>query len=302
MKTTEVREVFARSGPCSTELVKEAPRDRRVVPRRLDVPRASCSARSPSGCSRRSGSTTERGGSTRPSIRSARPSRTVTSGSRPATTRPGSSHSGRPCTRPGHGLYAHGIASSLERTPLARLSLARPERVAEPYVGEPRRSQPSVLVALVRAALSRRSPSSSADVELDTFLAAINRAEPGLIRVDADETTYSLHIILRFELEQELIDGTSRSQGSPGGLERSACWTTRRRGAGRRARRPPGRALVGRRHRVLPDVRARQRDLAADLGSRARGDPRPRRADGGRRARDARPPGSATTSTRSAAS
>ncbi len=37
---------------------------------------------------------------------------------------------------------------------------------------------------------------------------AINRAEPGLIRVDADETTYSLHIILRFELEQEMIEGT----------------------------------------------------------------------------------------------
>ena len=37
---------------------------------------------------------------------------------------------------------------------------------------------------------------------------AINRAEPGLIRVDADETTYSLHIILRFELEQQMIEGS----------------------------------------------------------------------------------------------
>jgi carboxypeptidase Taq len=46
------------------------------------------------------------------------------------------------------------------------------------------------------------------DIELDAFVRAINRAEPGLIRVDADETTYSLHIILRFELEQELLDGT----------------------------------------------------------------------------------------------
>ena len=50
---------------------------------------------------------------------------------------------------------------------------------------------------------------------LDDFVRAINRAEPGLIRVDADETTYSLHIILRFELEQELIDGTVALEDLP---------------------------------------------------------------------------------------
>jgi carboxypeptidase Taq len=44
---------------------------------------------------------------------------------------------------------------------------------------------------------------------------AINRAEPGLIRVDADETTYSLHIILRFELEQELLEGTVALEDLP---------------------------------------------------------------------------------------
>ena len=39
-------------------------------------------------------------------------------------------------------------------------------------------------------------------------MASINRAEPGLLRVEADETTYSLHIILRFDLERRLIEGT----------------------------------------------------------------------------------------------
>ena len=53
------------------------------------------------------------------------------------------------------------------------------------------------------------------DVDLDEFVHAINRAEPGLIRVDADETTYSLHIILRFELEQELIEGTVALEDLP---------------------------------------------------------------------------------------
>ncbi len=49
-------------------------------------------------------------------------------------------------------------------------------------------------------------------------------------------------------------------------------------------RRAAGRPLVERRDRILPHVRARQRDLAPDLGEGARGDPRPRRADGGGRA------------------
>ena len=49
-------------------------------------------------------------------------------------------------------------------------------------------------------------PAQLGDVELESFVRAVNRAEPGLIRVDADETTYSLHIILRFELEQALLD------------------------------------------------------------------------------------------------
>ena len=45
-------------------------------------------------------------------------------------------------------------------------------------------------------------------MSLEAFVAAINRAEPGFIRVEADETTYSLHIILRFDLERRLIEGT----------------------------------------------------------------------------------------------
>ena len=56
--------------------------------------------------------------------------------------------------------------------------------------------------------LQETFPSQLGDVDLESFLTAVNRAEPGLIRVEADETTYSLHIILRFELEQQLIEGS----------------------------------------------------------------------------------------------
>ncbi len=46
-----------------------------------------------------------------------------------------------------------------------------------------------------------------AGVPLDRFHAAINDVQPSWIRVEADEVTYNLHIMLRFELEQQLIDG-----------------------------------------------------------------------------------------------
>ncbi|TIO91845.1 MAG: carboxypeptidase M32, partial [Mesorhizobium sp.] len=42
---------------------------------------------------------------------------------------------------------------------------------------------------------------------LDAILPHVHHVERGLIRVDADEVTYPLHVILRYELEQELVSG-----------------------------------------------------------------------------------------------
>jgi carboxypeptidase Taq len=44
-------------------------------------------------------------------------------------------------------------------------------------------------------------------MEAETFYRAVNRVTPSLIRIEADEVTYSLHIIVRFELEQALVNG-----------------------------------------------------------------------------------------------
>ena len=51
-------------------------------------------------------------------------------------------------------------------------------------------------------------PRPRARVDADAFYRAVNSVQRSLIRVDADETTYNLHIILRFELELALIEGT----------------------------------------------------------------------------------------------
>ena len=50
-------------------------------------------------------------------------------------------------------------------------------------------------------------PEALGDVPLEAFYRAINKSAPSLIRVEADEVTYNLHIIMRFELERELIAG-----------------------------------------------------------------------------------------------
>ena len=107
----------------------------------------------------------------------------------------------------GHGQYAHGIASSLERTPLAGSpSLGLNESQSRTWENLVGRSRP--FWSYWYEPLQATFPDQLGDVSMDAFLAAINRAEPGLIRIEADETTYSLHIMLRFGLEQRLIEGS----------------------------------------------------------------------------------------------
>jgi carboxypeptidase Taq len=122
----------------------------------------------------------------------------------------------------GHGLYAHGISSSLERTSLAGSpvlgfsgspSLGLNESQSRTWENLVGRSRP--FWTFWYEPLQETFPAQLGAVSLDTFLTAVNRVEPGLIRVEADETTYSLHIILRFELERQLIEGTLAPKDLP---------------------------------------------------------------------------------------
>jgi carboxypeptidase Taq len=107
----------------------------------------------------------------------------------------------------GHGLYEHGVDPALARTTLdSGVSLGVHEsqsRLWENLVG---RSPAFWRHWLPR--LRERFPLTLRDVSLDAFIRAINVVRPTLIRVEADEVTYSLHVILRFELELALIDGS----------------------------------------------------------------------------------------------
>ena len=107
----------------------------------------------------------------------------------------------------GHGLYEHGVSPALERTPLCHgVSLALHEsqsRMWENIVGRSREFwnhfYPSFQETFSEAV---------GEVDQERFYRAINRVKPSYIRADADEATYNLHIILRFELEQEIFAGT----------------------------------------------------------------------------------------------
>jgi carboxypeptidase Taq len=114
----------------------------------------------------------------------------------------------------GHGLYAHGSADAFERTPLAGApSLGLNESQSRTWENLVGRSRP--FWTHWYEPLQHAFPQMLRSVPLDAFLEAINRAEPGLIRVDADETTYSLHIILRFELERGMIEGSVALEDLP---------------------------------------------------------------------------------------
>ena len=105
----------------------------------------------------------------------------------------------------GHALYEQGSAPELDRTPLlGGSSLAIHEsqsRMWENLVG---RSLPFWKAFFPR--LKSLFPEQLADVDLTSFHRAINKVEPSLIRVEADEATYNLHIMLRFELELALAE------------------------------------------------------------------------------------------------
>ncbi len=107
----------------------------------------------------------------------------------------------------GHALYDQGYNPALRRTPLGGgASMAFHEsqsRLWENLVGL---SRPFWAHFLPR--LQEIFPSQLAGVSLEAFYRGINRVEPSLIRVEADEATYNLHIMLRLELEIALIEGS----------------------------------------------------------------------------------------------
>jgi carboxypeptidase Taq len=106
----------------------------------------------------------------------------------------------------GHGLYQHQLPAAAENLPVggaASLGIHESQsRLWENLVG---RSLP--FWRFYYPEVQRRFPDQLGSVDVDAFHAAVNKAQPSLIRIEADEVTYGMHVILRFELEQDIING-----------------------------------------------------------------------------------------------
>jgi carboxypeptidase Taq len=111
-------------------------------------------------------------------------------------------------------MYNQGIGIDLDRTPL--WSGASPgvhesqSRLWENLVG-----RSAAFWRYFYPSLRDTFPALLKGVDDEGFFRAVNRSYPSLIRVEADEVTYNLHILLRFELETELLEGSLKVKDLP---------------------------------------------------------------------------------------
>lgn len=115
----------------------------------------------------------------------------------------------------GHGMYDQGLRPELFGLPpgtYCSLGIHESQsRMWENLVGRSRGFWTHFYPQL-----QQTFPAAVGGESLDDFFFAINKVEPSLIRVEADEATYNLHIIVRFELEQALINRELAVKGLPG--------------------------------------------------------------------------------------
>lgn len=114
----------------------------------------------------------------------------------------------------GHSLYEQGLPGEYRGTPLgAARSFGVHEsqsRLWENNIGKSR-----AFLAFLLPRIRKAFPKSLRGVDLDTVYRSWNAVTPSLIRVAADEVTYNLHIIIRFELEKALIEGSLKVRDLP---------------------------------------------------------------------------------------
>lgn len=107
----------------------------------------------------------------------------------------------------GHALYEQNIDESFEATPLADGASSglheAQSRLWENLVGRSR-----AFSKYLHPRLQAEFPAQFADVSPEDFYRAVNVVGRSLIRTDADEVTYNLHVMIRFELECELLEGS----------------------------------------------------------------------------------------------
>ena len=114
----------------------------------------------------------------------------------------------------GHALYELGIRDDLQYTCLAGgVSMGVHESQSRFYENLIGRSRP--FVEAIYPKVQEFFPRQLGGVSAEQFYRAINKAQPSLIRTEADELTYCLHVMVRYEIEKQLIGGTLEAKDVP---------------------------------------------------------------------------------------
>lgn len=114
----------------------------------------------------------------------------------------------------GHALYEQGLPSTEYGLPLGEAcSLSIHESQSRLWENQVGRSY--IFWKHHYPALQQQFPSQLGQVPLDSFYAGINQVKPSFIRTESDEVTYHFHVIIRYEIEKKLIEGTLKVADIP---------------------------------------------------------------------------------------
>ena len=114
----------------------------------------------------------------------------------------------------GHALYEMGVDDALTGTPAgSAMSMGMHESQSRFYENMIGRSKDFWIPLFPK--LKETYPEDLSSLSLDDFIAGINKAEPGPVRIEADELTYPLHILIRYELEKEIFSGECKVSELP---------------------------------------------------------------------------------------
>ncbi len=114
----------------------------------------------------------------------------------------------------GHAMYELQVCDEVQYTCLAGgVSMGVHESQSRFYENIIGRSRPFVQAIFPR--MQEIFPEQLADVTAEQFYRAVNKAQPSLIRTEADELTYCFHVMVRYEIEKQLIGGTLEVKDVP---------------------------------------------------------------------------------------
>lgn len=114
----------------------------------------------------------------------------------------------------GHALYELGSDTKYNYTALyGGVSMGIHESQSRFYENLIGRSES--FIRYIFPKVKELFPEQMADVDADMFYRAVNRAEPSLVRIEADELSYCLHIMVRYEIEKQLIAATLAVKDMP---------------------------------------------------------------------------------------